>query len=1069
MSIAEWRKTKGPLAGRQRRMLVAVAVWVFAHVGTAAAAPCFGPEHLPYNALDSGSPDLGTVPEFADIDGDGDLDVFMAMASGVTFFENIGTAGEPSFGPPVLSPFGLATSPNGVVRLADIDDDGDLDAFHASLPAGDVDFFENIGTTGPEFAAPQTNPFGLPASTFLIGSFDLADLDGDGDLDAVGGLPVVLVENVGSEGSPDFGAGVSDPLGLAMVDTLLLGLVDIDGDGDLDAFGSLLGAGIVQYAENTGGAFGPAQPNPFGLSGFGPHGFADLDDDGDLDALFGASTLLGTSIAFFENVGSATVPDFVHIVATAAYAGTSCSDGDVCNGDEVCDGAGTCLAAPPAPNGTSCPSDGDVCNGFEVCDGAGSCTSPTPAPSGTACPSDGDVCNGVEVCDGAGACVAPTPAPSGTSCPSDGDVCNGVEVCDGAGSCVAPAPAPAGVSCGTSDACGADVCDGTGGCVLAPDPAGTACDDGILCTEADACDGAGACSGVPVPDCRLCFLPAQPVPGDQPWDIFSTWAGSGVPVLELADFDGDGDLDALSMDNDQVVVRENLGSEAAPHFGPATQLFGTWYGDELAVGDLDNDGDMDLIELFTDTDSYYVGIDLHTNDGVSFTRSYIGGIDGFEYVYEFGFDHRVELVDLDDDGDLDVLFLGGVELFWENIGTPDEPDFTWAPELNRFGLYPEPQGFGRGAMGVVDVNHDGTPDLLDAKGAQSTLFENVGSVGDPVFAPGVPFASFDRPVVEFADIDNDDDLDAIGYDQPGRSLVFFENDCLCGNGELDPGEACDDGDNDDGGVCNATCTVLNTCGNGVVDAQYGEACDDGNNDDGDYCSADCRITSVCGDGVVELEEVCDDGNVNDGDCCSATCAAEPAGPAANSCAGTCDGAGHSASCTNDFERAQLVVSETKPGKEKLIAKLQRGPALLAADFGDPTMPGGTAYELNVCDDRGTLVAQLHVDRAAALCGAKDCWKPLGPLGYAYKDGDASADGVSTMRLKGGADGRSQIQVQAKNNAKKGQQSLPTGIASALSNSDGGVTVSLIASNDSCFSTTIPGVLKNDGKTFKAKK
>jgi len=48
------------------------------------------------------------------------------------------------------------------------------------------------------------------------------------------------------------------------------------------------------------------------------------------------------------------------------------------------------------------------------------------------------------------------------------------------------------------------------------------------------------------------------------------------------------------------------------------------------------------------------------------------------------------------------------------------------------------------------------------------------------------------------------------------------------------------------------------CGNGVLEA--GEACDDGNTQDGDYCSSDCQtITGSCGDGVLQDNEDCDFG------------------------------------------------------------------------------------------------------------------------------------------------------------------------------------------------------------------
>jgi cysteine-rich repeat protein len=58
------------------------------------------------------------------------------------------------------------------------------------------------------------------------------------------------------------------------------------------------------------------------------------------------------------------------------------------------------------------------------------------------------------------------------------------------------------------------------------------------------------------------------------------------------------------------------------------------------------------------------------------------------------------------------------------------------------------------------------------------------------------------------------------------------------------------------------------CGDGNIDDN--EDCDDGNNVDGDGCSADCRI-EICGDGVVQGSEECDDGNTIDGDGCDASC------------------------------------------------------------------------------------------------------------------------------------------------------------------------------------------------------
>jgi fibro-slime domain-containing protein len=156
--------------------------------------------------------------------------------------------------------------------------------------------------------------------------------------------------------------------------------------------------------------------------------------------------------------------------------------------------------------------------------------------------------------------------------------------------------------------------------------------------------------------------------------------------------------------------------------------------------------------------------------------------------------------------------------------------------------------------------------------------------------------------------------------EPGFLCPTPDQSCIttwiCGNGVVDPGETCDDGNAIAGDGCSATCqteagwqcaalahpagdagaTEAGTpagsactkiqCGNGVVES--GESCDDGNAVSGDGCSATCQIekgwqcpaqgaacvASQCGDGVVAGTETCDDGNAVAGDGCSGTCQVE---------------------------------------------------------------------------------------------------------------------------------------------------------------------------------------------------
>lgn len=68
----------------------------------------------------------------------------------------------------------------------------------------------------------------------------------------------------------------------------------------------------------------------------------------------------------------------------------------------------------------------------------------------------------------------------------------------------------------------------------------------------------------------------------------------------------------------------------------------------------------------------------------------------------------------------------------------------------------------------------------------------------------------------------------------------------CGNGIVDPGEVCDDGNILDGDGCSGSCRSDESCGNGIVDVSVGEACDDGNTTSGDGCRASCTLPG-CGD------------------------------------------------------------------------------------------------------------------------------------------------------------------------------------------------------------------------------
>ncbi len=265
-----------------------------------------------------GLSDVGSFasPDLVDIDADGDLDCFVGNRIGKTvFFENIGGATNPVFAEPVTDPFGLKdVGLDAQPEFADIDGDGDLDAF-IGASNGNTLFFRNDGTASlPEFVAPPkntTNPFGITDVGSDAGP-EFADIDGDGLLDVFVGAGTGVTfffRNDGTPTVPQFIAAVPNPFNLKTGTTVSVpALADRDADGDLDMF---IGKnnGNTLFFQNTGSATDPffAAPltNPFGIQGTpfqASPALADIDRNGTLDALIGNDD---ADLFLFKNVGVA--------------------------------------------------------------------------------------------------------------------------------------------------------------------------------------------------------------------------------------------------------------------------------------------------------------------------------------------------------------------------------------------------------------------------------------------------------------------------------------------------------------------------------------------------------------------------------------------------------------------------------------------------------------------------------------------------------------------------------------------------------------------------------------------
>jgi cysteine-rich repeat protein len=125
-----------------------------------------------------------------------------------------------------------------------------------------------------------------------------------------------------------------------------------------------------------------------------------------------------------------------------------------------------------------------------------------------------------------------------------------------------------------------------------------------------------------------------------------------------------------------------------------------------------------------------------------------------------------------------------------------------------------------------------------------------------------------------------DDGNRFSADGCDQSCVFE----VCGNGRRETAELCDDGAFVDGDGCDSNCTPT-ACGNDIVTA--GEECEDQNYANGDGCDQNCLIEE-CGNARREAGEECDDGNLVEGDECDSNCTLPACGNAVHAPFEECD-------------------------------------------------------------------------------------------------------------------------------------------------------------------------------------
>jgi len=229
----------------------------------------------PLKNWNNGNTGEKSKPTFVDLDGDGDLDVVIGKGNGeLRYLKNDAGVLSEQYSWQGSSPFSyqktdslgslveewgyLDVGDEAAPAFADLDGDGDLDAYVGNKDGGIVMYVNSGSATEPSFAQDTTinNPFS-DLSSYHSEGFDsptpiFVDLDADGDMDMPMGFlngPLTYFEN---QGDSAFKWIPANELGIADITNSNIGtaIADVDEDGDLDVVMSKGDA--LTYFENDG-------------------------------------------------------------------------------------------------------------------------------------------------------------------------------------------------------------------------------------------------------------------------------------------------------------------------------------------------------------------------------------------------------------------------------------------------------------------------------------------------------------------------------------------------------------------------------------------------------------------------------------------------------------------------------------------------------------------------------------------------------------------------------------------------------------------------------------------------
>ena len=252
----------------------------------------------------------------------------------------------------------------------------------------------------------------------------------------------------------------------------------------------------------------------------------------------------------------------------------------------------------------------------------------------------------------------------------------------------------------------------------------------------------------------------------------------GVTALAAGDLDGDGDLDLAGVLTGKSQVGIALQDDAGAFlFDPLTGILGgfpdTFRPRSLAIGDLDGDGDADIVTANTGGDN--LSVFLQGPAGV-FPKLPSFDLSNGQFTQR---PNVVLALDIDGDSDTDLVVANsgnkfdpdksGITIFLQDGGS-----FNFAPEISLVNLLPVTEIID---VAAIDIDGDGDLDLVAAdQGAQAILIIEQTAPGSFVYTGSpltIPGESMAPNSIEAADFNGDGLVDVAAVDALTSTVRLF--------------------------------------------------------------------------------------------------------------------------------------------------------------------------------------------------------------------------------------------------------------------------------------------------------